>query len=121
MVSTGICWINKAAWPRRFSEVATIVTTPGAMVLTKPLPLTMARVGSLVSHSTGRSVTSVPAESVTVARNCTDCPSSTLACNGVTDTLATGIRVTCSATVSEAPSALATGTAPHISPNGEMQ
>ena len=74
MLSTGIGWMLIDDVPTRVSLMALIVTAPAAMVFTKPVFETAARVGSLLVHSMIRSVTIVPAESSTVAVNCTFCP-----------------------------------------------
>jgi hypothetical protein len=53
------------------SAVAVIVAVPGATPVTTPLPITVAVDGLLVVHATGRSVTTVPFASFTVADNAT--------------------------------------------------
>ena len=83
-----------------------MVTWPGASVVTSPVPDTVARFGSLLVHSSVRSVTVVPVESSTVAVSCTVPPCTTTFELGDSCTVFTGTLVTCMVSVSTAPSAL---------------
>jgi len=71
------------------SLVAVIVADPEAMPLTKPVPLTVARLGSLLVHVTRGPVTGLPLPSLRVAVNCRVDPMFTFAEAGSTVTVAT--------------------------------
>jgi hypothetical protein len=80
--------------PLFVSLVAVIVAVPGATAVTNPVADTVATRVLFEPHETGRSVTTVPTLSLTVAVRETVCVTSNALLDGVTVTLPTGIFVT---------------------------
>jgi hypothetical protein len=74
--------------------VASMVADPGATAFTTPVSETVATRALLELQVTGRSVTTVPSASRTVAVNVVDWPLVTLTLAGSTATLPTGTRIT---------------------------
>src|SRR5262245_16931910 len=83
-----------AAVPLLPSDVAVIVTSPGATARTLPVLLTLAATGLELCQVIARPVSTVPLASFTVAVSCSESPNPTLAGLGVTVTLATGGTMT---------------------------
>src|SRR5439155_603759 len=83
---------------------------PAALLVTRPLGLTVATAVLLLAHVTVRPVSALPAESFGVAVSCTVCPTRMLAVAGETATEATeatGTGVTVTAAVPPLPSLVA--------------
>ena len=80
--------------PLFVSLVAVIVAVPGATAVTTPAGDTVATAVLFEPHVTTRSVTTLPAVSVTVAARGKDCVTSIALVGGATVTLPTGIFVT---------------------------
>jgi hypothetical protein len=89
------------------SLVAVIVAVPGATAVTTPEAETVAATGLFDTHVTTRSVTTFPAESVTVTPRVKVCVTSIDFVAGDTTTLATGIAVTLTVAVPLLPSLVA--------------
>jgi hypothetical protein len=89
------------------SAVAVIVAVPGATPVTTPEDDTVAVAALLVVHATGRSVTTVPFASFTVAVNDVVWPCTTLGVGGATVTVPTGTGVTFTTIVPLFPSLVA--------------
>src|SRR5438067_824173 len=89
------------------SLVAVIVAEPAALLVTRPLGLTVATAVLLLPHVTVRPVSALPAESFGVAVSCTVCPTVRLVVAGEIATEATGTVVTVSAAVLLLPSLVA--------------
>src|SRR3989454_3127393 len=92
--ATGTTATVTVALPAFPSLVAVIVADPAALLVTRPLGLTVATAVLLLAHVTGRPVSALPAESFGVAVSCTVCPTVRLAVAGATATAATGTSVT---------------------------
>src|SRR5436309_3385268 len=97
--ATGTSVTVTAALPALSSLVAVIVAEPAALLVTRPLGLTVATAVLLLAHVTVRPVSALPAESFGVAVSCTVCPTVRLAVAGATATVATGTDVTVIAAV----------------------
>jgi hypothetical protein len=89
------------------SLVAVIVAVPGAAAVTTPPAETVAAAGLFDTHVTTRSVTTFPAESVTVTPRVKVCVANIDFVAGDTTTLATGIAVTLTVAVPLLPSLVA--------------
>src|SRR5438067_11900148 len=87
--ATGTSVTVTAALPALPSLVAVIVADPAALLVTRPLGLTVATAVLLLAHVTVRPVSALPAESFGVAVSCTVCPTVRLAVAGATATEAT--------------------------------
>src|SRR2546428_4974914 len=105
--ATGTTATVTAALPALPSLVAVIVADPAALLVTRPLGLTVATAVLLLAHVTVRPVSALPAESFGVAVSCTVCPTVRLAVAGATATAATGTRVTVIAAALPLPSLVA--------------
>src|SRR2546426_8581033 len=105
--ATGTTATVTVALPAFPSLVAVIVADPAALLVTRPLGLTVATAVLLLAHVTGRPVSALPAESFGVAVSCTVCPTVRLAVAGATATAATGTSVTVIAAVPLLPSLVA--------------
>src|SRR5437867_12330735 len=92
--ATGTSVTATAALPALPSLVAVTVADPAALLVTRPLGLTVATAVLLLAHVTGRPVSALPAESFGVAVSWTVCPTVRLAVAGATATEATGTAVT---------------------------
>src|SRR5262245_62558657 len=103
-VATGIAVTVTADVPLCPSLVAVIVTGPAPTPETRPVALTVARVGSLLVHVTTRPVRGLPFASFGVAASCTVAPTITPAGLGGTVTVATGTGRTVSAELPRGPS-----------------
>src|SRR6478752_6614221 len=93
--------------PLFVSLVAVIVAVPGATALTTPAAETVATAALFEPHVTRRSVTTLPAVSVTVAARVNVCVTSIAFVGGATVTLPTGILVTVMVDVPLLPSLVA--------------
>src|SRR5437764_13289290 len=87
--ATGTAATVTVALPAFPSLVAVIVAEPAALLVTRPLGLTVATAVLLLPHVTVRPVSALPAESFGVAVSCTVCPTRMLAVAGETATEAT--------------------------------
>src|SRR5205809_908412 len=87
--ATGTTATVTVALPAFPSLVAVIVAEPAALLVTRPLGLTVATAVLLLPHVTVRPVSALPAESFGVAVSCTVCPTRMLAVAGETATEAT--------------------------------
>src|SRR5205823_6466012 len=97
--ATGTAATVTVALPAFPSLVAVIVADPAALLVTRPLGLTVATAVLLLAHVTVRPVSALPAESFGVAVSCTVCPTVRLAVAGATATEATETDVTVIAAV----------------------
>src|SRR5437867_9867631 len=97
--ATGTSVTVTAALPTLPSLVAVIVADPAALLVTRPLGLTVATAVSLLAHVSARPVNALPAESFGVAVSCTVRPTVRLAVAGATATEATETDVTVIAAV----------------------
>jgi hypothetical protein len=100
------------ALPNLPSLVAVIVVVPVASAATTPLLETVATAPFVVAHVTGRSVTTAPFASRTVAMSVVVCPTASEAVGGSTVTVPTPGIVTVAVTTAVFPSLLATMFAP---------
>src|SRR5204862_6241085 len=89
------------------SDVAVMVAEPAVTPLTSPLPFTVATDVLLLDQVTTRPVSGLPFASFGVAVSCTVCPATTLAGDGLTVTVATGMIVTVTTDVPLCPSLVA--------------
>src|SRR5438094_213765 len=105
--ATGTSVTVTAALPALSSLVAVIVADPAALLVTRPLGLTVATAVLLLAPATVRAVSALPAESFGVAVSCTVCPTVRLAVAGATATAATGTDVTVIAALLLLPSLVA--------------
>src|SRR5207253_1195934 len=92
--ATGTSVTVTVALPAFPSLVAVIVAVPTTMLVTSPLPLTVATLGLLLDHITVRPVRVPPAESFGVAVSGMVCPTVRLAVAGATATEAPDAAVT---------------------------
>src|SRR5438094_5082701 len=92
--ATGTAATVTVALPAFPSLVAVIVAEPAALLVTRPLGLTVATAVLLLAHVTARPVSALPAESFGVAVSCAVCPGVSLAVAGETCTEATGTIAT---------------------------
>jgi len=106
-VETGTDVTVTVAVPVFPSLVAVIVTVPGATPVTTPLVDTVAIDEALVDHVTVRPVSVLPFTSLVVALNVDVPPTTTVAVDGVTVTVATGAGVTVTVAVPVLPSLVA--------------
>src|SRR5207248_9877487 len=90
--ATGTAATVTVALPAFPSLVAVIVAEPAALLVTRPLGLTVATAVLLLAHVTVRPVSALPAESFGVAVSCTGCPARRLA--GVGGTAPEATRAT---------------------------
>jgi hypothetical protein len=81
------------------SLVAVIVAEPWVTAVTRPPALTVATLGLLLAHVTGRPVSGLLAESRGVAASCSVCPTNRFTDVGASCRDATGTLVTVTATV----------------------
>src|SRR5439155_377046 len=105
--ATGASVTVTVALPVLPSLVAVIVADPAVPPVTRPLVLTVATLGLLLVHVTGRPVSALPAESFGVAVSCAVCPTARPAVAGETATEATGTSVTVITAVLRWPSLVA--------------
>src|SRR6058998_3701350 len=105
--ATGTTATVTVALPAFPSLVAVIVVEPAALLVTRPLGLTVATAVLLLTHVTVRPVSALPAESFGVAVSCTVWPTVRLADAGATATEATGTIITVIAAVAFLPSLVA--------------
>src|SRR2546422_8165675 len=92
--ATGTTATVTVALPAFPPLVAVIVAAPAALLVTRPLVLTVATAALLLAQVTVRPVSALPAESFGVAVSWTVCPTGRLAVAGATATEATGTDVT---------------------------
>src|SRR5688572_14568370 len=109
---TGFGLTVTADVPDRPSDVAVMVTGPGATPVTRPVDDTVAFAASLVDQATARPVSVAPAPSFVVAVSCNVCATTMSSLLGLTVTDATGTDETVTATTADFPSLVAVTTAP---------
>src|SRR5437763_17049541 len=105
--ATGTAATVPVALPAFPSLVAVIVADPAALLVTRPLGLTVATAVLLLAHVTVRPVSALPAESFGGAVSCTVCPTVRVAVAGATASEATGTDGTVIAAVLLLPSLVA--------------